>query len=237
MGVVYEYFTYNKTSSRDFLVWISGSGTFDAPERDIESISIPGRNGDLHIDNHRFHNIPITYPAFITEDFQKNYNAFKAFMLSQKGYNRLEDSYSPDIYRLAQFKGAINPQMAPLNRAGSFDIVFDCDPRRFYKSGEETVPFTAAGQIKNPSLYDALPLLRAYGTGSFTVNGTSIQVTSANSYTDIDCESQEAYKGSTNCNNNIVLTNGTFPTLKSDLNNISLSGISRLEIIPRWWTV
>lgn len=237
MGLAYEYLTYNGKSSRDFEVWISGNGTFDAPERDVESVSVPGRNGDLHIDNGRFKNIAITYPAFITKNFRHNFDAFKAYMLSQRGYKRLMDSYNPEYYRLAAYKNAISPDMAPLNRAGSFEIVFDCDPRRFLVAGEKSVRFTAAGSMRNPTLYDAKPLIRAYGTGYFIIAGIRITITSANSYTDIDCELQEAYKGSTSCNNNITLNNGEFPALKSGKNTISMSGISRLEITPRWWTV
>lgn len=237
MGVVYEYLTFDGKSSRDFEVWISGSGTFDAPERDVESIEIPGRNGDLHIDNGRFRNIPIKYPAFITKDFRHNFDAFKEYMLSQRGYKRLEDSYNPEYYRMAAYKNAISPEMAPLNRAGSFDIIFDCDPRRFLKSGEKAKILTAGGQLKNPTMYTALPLIRAYGTGTLTISGISVTVTTASEYTDIDSEIQEAYKGSTSRNMNIILSNGEFPKFQPGINTVSFTGFSRLEITPRWWTI
>lgn len=236
MGAVYEYLTFNGKSSRDFEVWISGSGTFDAPERDVESISIPGRDGDLHIDNGRFKNISITYPAFITKDFRHNFDAFKAYMLSQRGYKKLADTYHPEYYRLAVYKNAITPKMSTLNRAGSFNVVFDCDPRRFLLSGDQVKTITGSGQLKNPTLYVAKPLLRAYGTGTITINGIRLVITAANTYTDIDCEIEEAYRGGTNRNAYITLTDGIFPTLPSGLNSITFTG-SRLEVTPRWWTV
>ena len=40
MGVVYNYFTFDGVSSRKFNVWISGGGTFDAPERDTDEVEI-----------------------------------------------------------------------------------------------------------------------------------------------------------------------------------------------------
>ena len=236
MGTVYEYLTFNGKSSRDFEVWISGSGTFDAPERDVESISIPGRDGDLHIDNGRFKNIVITYPAFITKDFRHNFDGFKAYMLAQRGYKKLTDTYHPEYYRLAVYKNAITPKMSTLNRAGSFDVSFDCDPRRFLLTGEEVKTVTGSGQLRNPTMYEAKPLLRAYGTGTITINGIRIVITAANTYTDVDCEIEEAYKGSTNRNAYITLTDGAFPVLTSGLNSIAFTG-SRLEITPRWWTV
>ena len=79
MGLVYEYLTFAGRSSEDFKAHISGSGTFVSPTRDVESIAVPGRNGDLHIDQGRYENINITYPAFITEDFEKKYSALKEF--------------------------------------------------------------------------------------------------------------------------------------------------------------
>lgn len=237
MGVVYEYLTFDGTSSRDFEVWISGNGTFDAPERDVESIAIPGRNGDLHIDNGRFRNIPITYPAFITKDFRHNFDAFKAYMLSKRGYKRLEDSYHPDYYRLASFQNAISPDMAPLNRAGSFDIVFDCDPRRFLRSGEIVYTSTSSARIstmKNPTLYTAKPLLEVAQVGTITINGIRIIVSAAP--TIIDCDIEEAYYGTINRNGNITLTDGKFPSLVPDNNTIDHT-MSTLKITPRWWTI
>lgn len=237
MGVVYEYLTFDGTSSRDFEVWISGNGTFDAPERDVESIAIPGRNGDLHIDNERFRNISITYPAFITKDFRHNFDAFKAYMLSKRGYKRLEDSYHPDYYRLASYQNAISPEMAPLNRAGSFDIVFDCDPRRFLKNGEKTInsPLSApTTTLINPTLYEAKPLLEISGTGSVTINGIQLNITA--SPTVIDCDIEEAYYGTENRNNNVVLVNGMFPIFVPGTNTI-LQTVNNLKITPRWWTI
>lgn len=237
MDLVYEYFTFNGKSCLDFEVVISGSGTFKSPERDVESIAIPGRNGNLHIDNGRFSNVEIAYPAFIVKAFRKNFDAFKSFMLSQRGYKQLEDSYHPEYYRLACFKGAIEPKMTPRNLEGSFDITFDCDPRRFLKSGQKTISANTTAIVKNPTLYNALPKIRAYGTGTLTINGISIVINTADVYTDIDCELQEAYKGDVSCNSNIVLTGGAFPHLSPGLNSLSYTGLTNFTLIPRYWTV
>ena len=42
-----NWFVLNGVDSRDFGVYISGQGTFSAPRREYDMISIPGRNGDL----------------------------------------------------------------------------------------------------------------------------------------------------------------------------------------------
>ena len=90
--------------------------------------------------------------------------------------------------------------------------------------------------MKNPTMYTALPLIKAYGTGTLTISGISVTVTTASEYTDIDSEIEEAYKGSTSCNMNIILSNGEFPKFQPGINTVSFTGFSRLEITPRWWT-
>lgn len=237
MDLVYEYLTYDGKSSEDYKIHISGSGVYDSPSRDIESISVPGRNGNLHIDNGRFNNVTITYPAFCTKDFAQNYEGFKAFLLSKRGYKKLADSYHPDRYRMAVYNDQLAPKMATRNKAGSFDISFDCDPRMFLKSGDQVVTCTSGKQLLNPTLYASKPLIRVYGTGTITISSVSVVVSSASVYTDLDCELMEAYKGTTNCNGNITLSNGVFPELQPGLNTITFTGFTKVEITPKWWTI
>ena len=232
-----NWFRYGNKNSNEFNAFISGEGTFVSPEKDIDIVEIPGRNGTLSISSGRYQNVTITYPAFIVHDFKTNYNALKSHLLSQTGYKRLTDTYDKDHYRLARYNAQLSPEMTQLNRHGTFEISFDCDPRRFLRSGEREAVYTADGTIKNPTQFDALPLIRAYGTGSFTIGDIEVEITDADVYTDIDCELQEAYKGSTNCNNNIELSQGEFPFIAPGSNTITITDITELDIIPRWWTV
>lgn len=232
-----NWFIFNGKSSKDFGVYISGLNTFGAPERDVETISIAGRNGDLTLDNGRYKNIDTSYPAFIYDRFDNNIEGLRNYLLSQKGYKRLEDTYHPDEYRLARYKGGLTPKVIDELYAGEFDLTFDCYPQRYLKSGEQVLEFTDDGSIYNEYSQVAKPLIRAYGTGTFTIGDITVQITTADTYTDIDCELQEAYKDdlSHNCNANIVLTNGDFPSLISGDNTIALDGITQLDITPRWW--
>lgn len=238
MGVLIEHsLIFAGKDSRDFGVWISGGGTFNAPARDVETASVPGRNGDLTYDNGRFSNITVEYPAFISRRFQPRIDGYRAFLTSKIGYQRLEDSYHPEEYRLAMYRNGLEVSPTARNLAGSFTLAFDCKPQRYLKSGEKTRTFTAAGKLWNPTEFEALPLIRAYGTGNFTVNGRKITIKSASTYTDIDSDLQDAYKGTTNCNGNIVLDNDYFPVLSPGENAVIMSGITRLIITPRWWTL
>ena len=232
-----NYFAYNHRSSRDFGLVIEETGTFTAAERDYESCIVPGRNGELTLDNGRYKNVDLTYRCGIGYDFQSHIDTFFRWLMSLVGYHRLEDSYQPEVYRMARVKSAPEPKLFPRYQGGTFDVVFDCKPHRFLKTGEIVQTFTGSGTINNPTLYDALPLIRAYGTGTLVIGSTTLTINSANTYTDIDCENQDAFKGAVNCNGNITLNSGRFPKLSPGDNGIRLTGISRIELTPRWWTI
>ena len=234
----FEYLTFDGKNSADFGVWISGGGTYNAPARDVEMVSVPGRNGDISYDNGRFQNVAVTYPAFISRKFQHRIDDFRGWMCSHIGYKRLEDTYHPEEYRLAMYKSGLDVATTPRNLAGSFDLTFECKPQRFLKSGEVPTEFTAAGKIYNPTYYPAKPMIRCYGTsGSVTVGGVSVAVTSASEYVDIDCELMEVYEGSTSRNNTATLTDGEFPVIEPGEVDVSFTGFSTIEITPNWYMI
>ena len=67
-----NYFTLDNKKSLDYGLYITGSGAFNAPERDVETVEVPGRNGNLIIDRGRFKNVVQSYKAFIHKDFAQN---------------------------------------------------------------------------------------------------------------------------------------------------------------------
>lgn len=127
-------------NSADYNVWISGSEAYGAPERSIERVSVPGRNGDLVIDNGKWNNITINYPAFIPNGFNPQFDYFRSEIMKLRGYHRLEDSYHPDEYRMACLVGGITPKnVGAFFRNGDFTLTFNCKPQRFLKSGDDPI--------------------------------------------------------------------------------------------------
>lgn len=126
--------------SEDIGVYIAGDGVYNAPERDYEMVSIPGRNGNLAIDHGRYENITVTYPAFIwantQEEFREKVAKVRAKLMSKIGYKRLEDTYHPDEYRMAIYMSGLEVEPIFYNRAGRFELSFDCKPQRFLNIGE-----------------------------------------------------------------------------------------------------
>ena len=180
-GNIFKGLEFDGVSSRTYGVYISGDAAYNAPERDVEMIDIPGRDGSYAYDKGRFQNITVTYPAGIfgdTEsDFADGISDFRNAIAAKKGYKRLTDEYNPDEYRMAVYRSGLDVTPAQL-KAGQFEIVFDCMPQRFLTSGETATAVASGGTITNPTLFDAKPLLsfKATSTGSITIGGKTIGI-------------------------------------------------------------
>ena len=144
--------TYNGTKSSDLGVFVTGSGSFDAAELDVDKYEIPGRNGDLILSNNRYKNIEVIYPAFIPKAFMDKVQSVRNWLRSAKVYSRLEDTYDMDHFRMGLASGVQSFEPVNRNDGANFEMTFDCKPQRFLKVGEtpETVEpdvQTASGEI------------------------------------------------------------------------------------------
>lgn len=233
-----NYFVFDDIDSRDYGVYISGTGTYNAPERAYETIAVPGRSGDLLGTERRFENVELVYPAFMYADFPDMLAAFRSALLSKQGYKRLVDSYHPEEFRLAYFRGPLEVDARTQHDAGSFDIEFDCKPQRFLVSGEEVKAFTAAGTIYNPTRFDSLPLIKVTGHGTLGIGSNTITIANTYPYICIDSEIMDCYHDTDNANAAVSFSSNDFPKLASGNTGITISGnISKVEITPRWWRV
>ena len=197
----YKSFTFAGTNSRQFGVYITGEGVFNAPERNVEMIEIPGRNGAYALDKGNFNNIEVTYPAGIfadTEaDFAKAVSDLRNFLCSQSGYVRLEDDYNTGEYRMAIYKSGLEVTHDMLIN-GEFNLVFECKPQRWLTSGETAISITSGDTVTNPTLFKSSPLLEVIGNGSIGIGDQSISVLNAT------LDEQVLHNGYT--------TTGAFPT-------------------------
>ena len=236
MGIV----IFNGISSKDLHIQVQTEPDYDFPEKDYEVTHVPGRNGDIVIDQGSWQNVSRKYnlamdagKIFYTEVASK----LVQWLHSASGYARLEDSYEPDFYRMAMYKdsGSISNIY---NKAGQIEIEFTCKPQRYFKSGEIADIFTTSTEYRNPTDFPAKPLIKIHGSGSGTVKIGAYTVT-INDILDgmvVDSEQQDTYKDQTNCNSKVSITE--YPKLIAGNNAISISGgVTSIEIIPRWWTL
>lgn len=183
MAVMQNSIIFGGVNSADFGIYIGGEGTFNAPKRDVEMISIPGRNGALALDKGRYENIEVTYSAFNYETdlatFAKQLSDFRNAICSQKGYQRLTDTFHLEEYRMATYLDGLEIKPVDFNTAATFDIVFNCKPQRYLLSGEEAIDVTSGEVILNPTLFESSPMLEVEGYGTIGFNGYEIELENA----------------------------------------------------------
>ena len=180
MAVMQNSIIFGGVDSADFGIYIGGEGTFNAPKRDVEMISIPGRNGAFALDKGRFENIEVTYSAFNYEKdlatFARQLSDFRNAICSQKGYQRLTDTFHLDEYRMATYVDGLEIKPIDYNTAATFDIVFNCKPQRYLLDGEEAIDVSSGDVVLNPTLFEASPMLEVEGYGTIGLNGYEITI-------------------------------------------------------------
>ena len=202
----------------------------------IESKTIPGRNGALIFDTGSYKNRSGSASCFcLQEDVETAISSAGRFLMGKKGYRRLETSDDPNHYWMARVENSPQIEMR-LRVLAPFEIEFDCKPQRFLKSGENKTSFTSSGSISNQYGQTALPLITLYGNGNgtLTIGSCVVEVNNLSGVLRIDSDTQNAYNN--NGNQNMNINAPSFPTLPDGETQIAFSGgINRIEIVPRWW--
>lgn len=218
-------------------IYIDASQSFNKPEKRSETFAIPGRSGDLLIDEQTFANVVIPYPCYERGTFPAAFNSIVNMLSAIKGYMRIQCSNDPTHYRLGRFIVPETPTAKRVgNKDGYFNLSWDCKPQRYLTSGETAQTFTASGTITNPTRHASQPLIRVYGTGKLTVGDVEITIARNTNYIDIDCELMDCFRGTTNLNADVTFSGNDFPVLNAGGNNVTLgSGITQAIITPRWW--
>lgn len=237
-------FTFGEYSSWDFDAHVEKYPRISAPARKMQTFSVAGRNGDLHIMEDAWENYTQPYEIYFhgKRPSPEQARAIKAWLFSPDGYQRLEDVYDPEIYRMAICKGPLDIENR-LNKYGRCTLQFDCAPQSYLKGGEDPLWFLEAGKLYNSTAFDAQPIITVYGTaaGTVTVGSTVVEIKAISNPIILDCEQMQAYsqpgEGAPESQNGNIYA-PKFPVLAPGDNAIAFTGgITKLQIIPRWWTL
>lgn len=160
-----------------------------------------------------------------------DYSTASAFQTAKGGHK-------VDVRYTSAVTASITPYVPNYQTTGYFTLAGSLSYQ--YSAYDELIyaRYTYSDYMSNPTVFDSEPLIRAYGNGSFTMDGVTITITNATSYTDIDCEMMDCYEGTTNRNNDVTFSTYDFPKLRPGDNAVTIvTGITALEITPRWWRV
>ena len=181
-GAIFKTFTFDGQKSSNYGVYITGQAVYNAPERAVEMITIPGRNGAFAQDNGRFENIEVTYPAGAFADTEADFadaiSNLRNMLCSRVGYCKLSDDYNATEYRMAIYKSGLEVSPEAL-KAGEFNITFECQPQRFLTSGDTKSTLSSPATVTNPTLFASKPQFQVTGYGDIDINGEKIEVDSS----------------------------------------------------------
>lgn len=235
-----NYFFFNGARSIDKGLTIEYCPSVGTGQRVVEKISVPGRSGDLVIDTGAYGNYIQPYEIWFKDKLRGTTRAARdiaQWLLSGVGYMRLEDTYDPEIFRLAMFTGPFDVENWMLI-AGRSTLEFDCQPQRWLKNGQLPVAVQSGQSLIN-TWQPAKPLIQVAGTGNGTlvVGGSTISISDMTGAITLDSETEDAYSGTENLNNNVKV-NGGYPILQNGETAVSFSGgITAVRITPRWWSI
>ena len=162
--------TYNGTLSDDLGVIVERFPNPQIAPRRVSVEVVPGRNGVLLQDDGSFASTSATYEMHISavggKLFTKAIRKIAAWLLAAPGFHRLEDTYEPDVFRLARYNGGVDVT-SYFRDHGRFQASFECQPQRYLKMGdieiEMKTPYNSEGisgpgKIGMPIPYGAVSL-------------------------------------------------------------------------------
>lgn len=253
-----NFFKFGGIDSRDYGIFILSSNSYDSPKRKTTAYSIPGRDGDIIVDEGYYLNVDITYKVRISIDklLANSPNTNIAYALDNikdcfysiiGEYAELRDSYNPDYYRMGCFDNGF--EFSEFKNNKDFidtEITFNCKPYRYREDGKEVIAINnnTNNLIYNPEIYASLPLIQinkgtgdyanvwidGYGFFQFDFSGISI------SSIKIDSENQLVYYNGTNYYSKYSPPpRQKFPVLKSGTSIIQKTvETGTVLITPRW---
>lgn len=239
--MVNSYFSFAGRNSPEFKIGIDRCRKSVHPRRIVQRISVPGRNGDLVFDTGMYENVPQEYDIWFNAKAETTTLAaadIAAWLLVPRGYQILNDTYDPDVFRRAMFLGPLDVENW-MRLYGRCRLTFDCMPQRFLKSGEMYMDIRNGETLLN-RWQTALPLIQVTGsgTGVVSINGVEIEITTLDGTIWLDCENRNAYNDTTNLNNHISVLANDWPKLPPGENTIRYAGgVKTIKMKPRWWAI
>lgn len=240
-----NFFIFNGENSLDFGIQIESYPDVSIPERVYESYEVPGRSGNLIFDTGAYRNVTQVYDCWYKPmehaKYATSYSLIQhisRWILGPVGYQILEDSYFPWMFRKAIYAGPADISSF-FAKYGRVTLEFNCMPQKWLKYGQKPISIQSGEELVNDG-EPALPLIQIYGSGDGTlgIGGSTVQLSGIPSGgVTIDAETQNIYAGTQNYNS-IATISGGFPKLPNGRTGINYSGgITGVQITPRWWVL
>ena len=202
-------------------------------QKEIETISIAGRNGTLTKElGFLDRSITVNF-NFKTrnrnDNMSKKIRNITSLLLNAKKISFTDDK---EVYYKVKAV-SISDIERNLRVLGSFSATFTVDPFAYY-SPNSKILLTNHSKIYNIGTYESEPHIKVFGTCNATLNINNKELTlkDIDGFIEIDSELKETFKDSVSKNDKKV---GEYPLFLIGENTISWTGnVTKVEIEPRW---
>lgn len=236
----YNKFTYNGLNSYDDMsMIIRERPVITSTRRRITPTSVPGRTGDILLDDEGYENYDRIYKVAILADNQPMNileQKIKRWLLSDVNYHKLTDTYNHGYF----FKAFVDTPFSIMpitHNLAEAEIIFNCKAYKYAESGLQSTALTSPSKINNDEYFTSRPIIQIFGSGEITlhINNNSYYIENCTRGMYLNSEIGQAYTSDelTLLNNDIKFTD--FPILESGLNDISWTGdVEKILITPNW---
>jgi phage-related protein len=218
-----------------------------APARDVTSQAVPGRSGNLLLDNGRFQNRQLKYTCAIAPwwaaaqglTLSACAKRLKEILLASYGYKILRTDYLQGCFYRAAYASALDIEEV-FRQTGKVSLAFDAEPFLLSDAGQQPIIVTSQpATLTNPELFSSRPQITINGSGNVDIiinnamGNKVFHMLGIQSGTVIDSELMEVYAEGAACNSE--MTTPEFPIFAPGENAIQWSGsVQSLQILPRW---
>ena len=232
-------FSFKGVSFRDMHLRVIGEVEYNSTVRDVSAVRIPGRDGEIYIDNGRYESVDRGVKAAL--ELPRNMNIEDAvtkihnWLVSGPGEHELTlgDDRS-FIYRAS----VVDRQRITriLRNHGRAIIRFRLHPVKYLRSGLEDVSVDNGAIITNPYDIDALPRITIRGRGSVVlgIGGQELILKDLDEGIIVDSEAETPFSLDSSKTHFDKMYSYPFPVLRPGDNvfsvpqNVSVSIITRL---------
>lgn len=215
--------------------------TIENAVRDVEIVEIPGKNGDIVIDNGRYKSVAFS-PKFIMwkksnfRSFEEQQNALTDLMTGAYGYSEMTILGNSNYTYMAR---VVDEARITLDDevSAEVEINFSLKPIKYITSGLDTVNLANGAILDNIGKVPSNPMIVLTGTGNVTLTLDSKIVVFKN-ITDgvvVDFESKTVTNLDKNSPKWETLYTWPLPSLPVGNNKISWDNSNfKISMIPRW---
>jgi len=229
-----NYFVFDGFRSETAGLLVERRRSLGLPQRDVDKINIPGRNGDVLIDHGSYQNVRVMYDCAARDNAALE--LLKQALTAGGGYRLLTDSFSP-WQRMALYSSALDIEELILQRAFRFTITFDCKPQRWHDRAQQ-ITGTNSVVIARPAGYtQGDPRIEITGTSNITLTlpQGNIPLGALTGSAVIDSEAMVAFRNNAG-GTRTAIDIPFWPRLTAQNTTITATGsVTGLKISPGWW--